>query len=304
MALAGRLLLIGARLDALLEEVRGLEDEELLDALTQRQYILSDLVAQLQPLLHAAQGGGGGDGPLAAAARFVAGYTAYLLGSGESAVACLRLATAWAAAPASWHYLHAQAATDDPAAQERAHRAAIARSPSHLPSYTELMGLLSDRGDMEAFRALAAQASRVRPPMYTLWSDPWQRPDHLLPGLTAQPWHDPATIPWCAKLAAHAATVRAELLAVVASQRIASGSDGWQAVGAHQRADFGGSDRRLVAKGGSWREFVLLGAPQDEEEERRVAENCRRCPQTAALLRSIPAVLGLAEAGLGEALFS
>ena len=41
-----------------------------------------------------------------------------------------------------------------------------------------------------------------------------------------------------------------------------------------------------LAKGGSWREFVLLGAPQDEEEEQRVADNCRRCPQTLGSKRS------------------
>jgi hypothetical protein len=289
----------------------GLEGEELLAALDAdaKARTLGELVADLQPLLHATATP---DGPKArglfAAARFLAGYTSYLMGQAEPALACMRLSTAWWGAPAGWHYMMAQiaAAAGELTEAEYAYAAAIERDPQHRSAYIELMGLLSDRGDMAACRKLAAQAIAQSPPVH--WTNEWQRPDHMLAGLRASAWHDPAEFPWCAMLEANAAVIRAELLAVVRSQRRRQErlQNGWEAVGTHQRAEFG-TDRTLVSEGGSWREFVLLGEPDDDPEDQEarmmggdpiggvVEANCRRCPRTAALLRSIPAVVSLAE---------
>jgi hypothetical protein len=289
----------------------GLEGEELLAALdadaTARS--LSELVVDLQPLLHATATP---DGPKArglfAATRFLAGYTAYLMGQAEPALACMRLSTAWWGAPAGWHYMMAQiaAAAGEPTEAEHAYAAAIERDPRHRSAYIELVGLLGDRGDMAACRRLAAQAAAQTPPVH--WTNAWQRPDHMSPGLRASAWHDPADFPWCAMLERNAAVIRAELLAVVKSQRNEQErtQSGWEAVGTHQRAEFG-TDRTLVSEGGSWREFVLLGEPDDDPEDQEarvmggepvggvVEANCCRCPRTAALLRSIPEVVNLAE---------
>ena len=337
-ALVQRLGSVAKRLDGVLDSVRGLQDEELLEALDAdaNARALGELVAQLQPLLHATATPTAPDarGPFAAA-RFLAGYTSYLMGQAEPALACMRLATAWWDAPAAWHYMMGQvaAAAEEPREAEQAYREAIARDPGHRPAHIDLMGLLSDRGDMPACRQLAASAAPAH------WSNAWQRPDHVMRGLRASAWHDPGSFPWCAMLEANADIIREELLAVVNSQRrlqqppqpgAALGATclpcepspqqtGWEAVGKHQRAEFG-TDRTLVSEDGSWREFVLLGEPDEEDEEDMEARlmgggggvggggiveaNCRRCPRTAALLRSIPEVVGLAEAGLGEALFS
>ena len=81
---------------------------------------------------------------------------------------------------------------------------------------------------------------------------------HMIPGLRASAWHNPHTFPWCRLLEANAHIIRAELLNVVAAQRREQRQEGWEAVGAHQRAEFG-TDRTLVTDGGSWREFVLMG---------------------------------------------
>ena len=316
-ALVQRLHVVSARLDAVLDSVRGLEDEELLEALDDEPTArsLGELVAELQPLLHATATPDGPAGRATyAATRFIAGYVSYLMGQVEPALACLRLAVAWWDAPASWHYLMAQvAAAADPEQQgqgegaEEAYRTAIARDPRYLPAHIELQGLLADRGDMVACRALAADAAAQLPPLH--WTNPWQRPDHMMPGLRASAWHDPRTFTFCQLLEANAHIIKAELLGVIAAQRQQEQhEEGWEAVGTHQRAEFG-TDRTLVSDGGSWREFVLLGEPDEEEESVMdgpgiVQANCRRCPRTAALLQSIPEIAGLAEAGLGEGLFS
>lgn len=309
-ALGQRLGNISTRLDALIDSVRGLEGDDLLAELDadDNARSLGELVADLQPLLHATATP---DGPeargLFAATRFLAGYTSYLMGRAEPALACMRLATAWWGAPAGWHYLLAQiaASAEEPSEAEQAYAETIARDPRFRPAYIDLMGMLSDRGDMIACRKLAASAASMTPTVH--WTDPWQRPDHMMAGLQASPWHDTGAFPWCAMLEANAAVIRAELLAVVRSQRKRKleRQSGWEAVGTHQRAEFG-SDRTLVSEGGSWREFVLLGEPDDPEDEAArlldggafggiVEANCRRCPRTAALLRSIPEIVRLAE---------
>lgn len=271
-AIGERLGEVSMRLDSILDSVRGLEGDELLAALDTdaNARSLSELVAELQPLLHATAipDGAAGRG-LFAAARFLAGYTSYLMGQAEPALACMRLATAWWGAPAGWHFMMGQiaAAAEQPVEAEQAYAAATEQDPRCRPALIELMGLLSDRGDMEACRKLAANAAAQTPPVH--WTGSWQRPDHMMPGLRASAWHDPAHFPWCAVLEANAAVIRAELLAVVRQQRQQQLQSGWEAVGAHQRAEFG-SDRTLVSEGGSWREFLLLGEPDDGLEDEEV----------------------------------
>ena len=89
---------LSKRLDTILDSVRGLQDEALLAALDSEANTraLGELVAGLQPVLHATATP---DGPnsrgMFAATRFLAGYTSYLMGQAEPALACMRLATAW-----------------------------------------------------------------------------------------------------------------------------------------------------------------------------------------------------------------
>ena len=129
------------------------------------------------------------------------------------------------------------------------------------------------------------------------WESPWpgggwQRPDHWVEGLRAQPWWEPHEIGWAAELERQYPAIKAELahaLLLQPARRVAVGSDGggsggrdggipeaaaapssagrWDEVGSVQKTDF--ADKALVAAGGRWREFVLLGAEVDYAEQQR-----------------------------------
>eukprot|EP01046_Picozoa_sp_COSAG06_P022173 COSAG06_NODE_1702_length_8663_cov_5.483652_12_plen_477_part_00 len=311
-----QLVAVSERLDVVLASVRGLENAELLATLNCPTFSqsLSAIELELQPLMGLPSLPGKvdcfGDG----AARFLTGYTQHLLGRPKAALSCCTAAlAAWTEAPASWHYLSAQVAlaADNTELAEQCLRGAIDRDPAHLAAHLELMGLLADKNDFRGCRALAGSAAAQTPKLH--WSSEWQRPDHMMPGLRATPWHEPASFPWVKMLEANADVIRSELLTVVAAQQAhqrggkASGgaaaaagqqAPGWVPVGHHCV----GTDHTLVSEGGSWRELVLAG--EEDEDGGVAAANRRSFPRTTALLAGIPAVAGLAEAGLGEALFS
>ena len=102
-------------------------------------------------------------------------------------------------------------------------------------------------------------------------------------GLRAQPWWDAREIGWTvALLEKNAAVIRAEL-------------EGLALENVKRRSAADGS---LVSRG-AWSECVLLSGPGVVH-----AENCARCPRTAALLLSVAAARECARHGVGEALFS
>ena len=177
------------RLDVILAFVRGQEDAELLATLNNPAYAqsLSEIERDLQPLLDVPAVPGEVDCFGDAAARFLVGYTQHLLGQPKTALACCTAAlAAWTEAPASWHYVSAQVAVaaGEIDLAELCLRGAIDRDVQHLPAHLELMGLLADRNDFRACRALAGAAAAQTPKLH--WSSEWQRPDHMLPGLHGQ----------------------------------------------------------------------------------------------------------------------
>lgn len=118
---------------------------------------------------------------------------------------------------------------------------------------------------------------------------PMQRPPHVVPRLTSKPWWDKRAFPWCALLERSFGAIREE---VVALCRAPAASTPFTPVGGRAA-----HDHTLVAAG-EWREFPLFG------NGTQYAENCARCPATAAVMRHVPAALELAMAGGGETLFS
>jgi tetratricopeptide (TPR) repeat protein len=235
---------------------------------------------------------------------FVAGYIHYLLDELSTAASYVREAIkSLPETPPEWLFLAAQILVPlgDGQEAESLLRAAIKGRPRYLAAHLELMTLLSDAGDLAGCYAVAKAAATLDPPLH--WTDGWQRPDHVVPSLRAFPWHDPATIDWCSTLEAQATFIKEELMSVWPQTSDAPTTSGWTDVG-HGQDEL--SDSRLVAplvddRPASWREFVLLGGPGFEAQEAAAA---RQCPRTVTILRSIPAVASLADAGLGEAIFS
>lgn len=84
------------------------------------------------------------------------------------------------------------------------------------------------------------------------------------------PFFDPARFPWIADVEREWRTIRAELDAVLAErERIPRFHDI-------------SPDQYRISHEGEWRTFFLYGFGYAAEE------NCRRCPETARILRSIP----------------
>lgn len=98
--------------------------------------------------------------------------------------------------------------------------------------------------------------------------DPLQRPNFLLPGLTAQPFWDAARFADVRRLEAAAATIRGELLAL------------------RRRQVFGAEPESDLVAAGTWAQFDF------SINGRRLDENCALCPETAAVLDSLEAVQG------------
>jgi aspartate beta-hydroxylase len=94
-------------------------------------------------------------------------------------------------------------------------------------------------------------------------ADPLQRPRTYFPGLTARPWHDPADFDFPPLIEASAASIREELLDLLAGETFVP-----------YRPD--------LALQGEWTTYMLwsFGLP--------FRENLARCPRTAALLDSLP----------------
>lgn len=106
------------------------------------------------------------------------------------------------------------------------------------------------------------------------WTDALQRPHHVLPGLRASAWHEPAAFPWVQTLERHWSAIRSELDALEHGLDASS----WPSVRDHEKSLVQGS-------GASWTEFPLLGYGEEEEANAK-----RRCPVTFALLSQIDAV--------------
>ena len=95
-----------------------------------------------------------------------------------------------------------------------------------------------------------------------------QKPKHYFSGLTAKPWHDPADFSWTRALENAHATIKRELGLVRAS--LVPQPQG-------------------LADRGQWDIFYFY------YRGKRVMANCRRCPETARVVDSIP---GLTNTGL------
>jgi len=195
---------------------------------------------------------------------------------------------------------------DAMAGAEEALEAALGLDLTLRPAATGLMAILSSDRLMEACYALAQRVAATG----TYWDDPWQRPSHYWRGVSLRSqawWHADRMPTWCAALEAQFETIRSECLALCnppnADDRLRLRDDaGWEEVGASHDA----GDALLVSgDAASWQEMVLLGESDDGQDAReQVERNRRRCPVTTQLLLAIPEVAQLAEAGLGEALFS
>jgi aspartate beta-hydroxylase len=101
--------------------------------------------------------------------------------------------------------------------------------------------------------------------------NPWQQPARWYPGLTAQPWHDPAAFSWVAQLEAAYPEIREE------------------AIAAYYDGRFRVNPLSGQLGDGSWHEYRLYS------EGRRSAHNCAACPRTAKVIDAIP---GATSAGL------
>lgn len=88
-----------------------------------------------------------------------------------------------------------------------------------------------------------------------------QTPRDYFPGLTAQPWHDPAQFAWVSTLEHGYRWIKDEL----------------RAIPSHFRRQHQG-----LADAGDWQVYYFSYLGQ------RAVENCARCPRTAAIIDSIP----------------
>eukprot|EP00218_Dolichomastix_sp_CCMP3274_P001103 CAMPEP_0170160574 /NCGR_PEP_ID=MMETSP0033_2-20121228/73827_1 /TAXON_ID=195969 /ORGANISM="Dolichomastix tenuilepis, Strain CCMP3274" /LENGTH=252 /DNA_ID=CAMNT_0010398131 /DNA_START=3 /DNA_END=757 /DNA_ORIENTATION=+ len=177
-----------------------------------------------------------------------------------------------------------------------AYAQALDLNPRFKEAYINNDASLLKLGDLARCRAFAerAIAEGRKDASFKFWTHPLQRPPALVSGLTTRAWHDPKDFKWMAMLEAHYGEIMSELEPLLAER--SSGGAGmpsqWGRVGG--RATHDGS----LVRTGEWREWVLLKGGGVHEA------GARRCPKTAALLERIPAALGMAKTGLGEALFS
>jgi len=111
--------------------------------------------------------------------------------------------------------------------------------------------------------------------------DEYQRPGHMVPGLTSKPWHDPEDFPWVRRLEDGWRRIRAELDAVLEGRRCEEAGLGRGPRGGAAWPRVHGDDQALAEGTGVWREFPVLGLRGDTET---------RCPFTHALLSDIEAV--------------
>ncbi|MEM7308286.1 MAG: aspartyl/asparaginyl beta-hydroxylase domain-containing protein [Planctomycetota bacterium] len=106
-----------------------------------------------------------------------------------------------------------------------------------------------------------------------------QRPHFYFPGLTAQPWWDPAEHPWIAELEAAAPKLRAELEALLADGFLSPRPI--ETIAPEERD----LDERLI-RSGAWHLYRLFYNGIVLEE------NCRRCPEATRVFRRIPGFTG------------
>jgi aspartyl/asparaginyl beta-hydroxylase (cupin superfamily) len=90
------------------------------------------------------------------------------------------------------------------------------------------------------------------------------------PGLTSRPWHEPDSLPWISRLEAAYPMIREEISAAL----------GQPSTELKQY-------RYLGVSSADWQSLMLLREP-----EGFIEENCRKLPQTMALLRSLPISFG------------
>jgi len=105
----------------------------------------------------------------------------------------------------------------------------------------------------------------VEEPHYT---DPLQRPEFYIPGLHAQPWHDPSRFDWVESLERAHGAVAQECLELQRSGLI---------------------EKRPEGRGGRWATCHLFFMGEKSREL------CERCPETSKLVEAIP---GATSAGL------
>lgn len=109
--------------------------------------------------------------------------------------------------------------------------------------------------------------------------DPRQAPKkHLLPGLPASPWLDPALFPWAQRLREAFPDILAEYLAV------AGGAGGFEPFLDFKSAEQVAKYLGTTGPAPEWNAFFFYRHGVRNEE------NCRRCPKTAALLESLPLI--------------
>jgi aspartate beta-hydroxylase len=106
------------------------------------------------------------------------------------------------------------------------------------------------------------------PPLFPP-ADPLQRPRFYIPDLTAQPWHDPKTLPWMQRFVDAYDVIRAELDAFLAQQRI-------------QFRDYVGPILHERADAGEWHVLYL------RYRDHRWDGNCRMFPRMMSLVDAIP----------------
>lgn len=152
------------------------------------------------------------------------------------------------------------------------------RSPTRLSRQEDVEGATGKPAELEALPRQAVCAPGGERFLHDL-----QRPEHVHPGLSSKPWHDPSAFPWCAQLERHFAQIRAELMAVL------NDGEAWPLVRGQQG---------LTRGDGEWRELVMLG--EGSELGRRL------CPTAAKVLDGIPAAKHLAEShgACGNSMFS
>ena len=134
-------------------------------------------------------------------------------------------------------------------------------------------------GDLErlerCFHFLSGQEEKT-------WCHPQQRPEFLLfPDMPAQPWFDPHTFEWTRRLEDAYPAVLAECEAVLAQR------DDFEPYVDHARSEDGealtrsGIDVTSLAGSRSWTAWHLVRG-------RRLDDRCARCPDTAAVVESLP----------------
>ena len=97
------------------------------------------------------------------------------------------------------------------------------------------------------------------------YSHSLQRPEHLFPGLTATPWHNPSDFEWITVLENEYETIKKEFQQIYSPERFRIQQQG-------------------LAGQGQWQVYYLYFFG------RKVKDNCGHCPKTAQVIESIPAI--------------